>query len=812
MKISYNWLKDYTNLTLSPVKAGEYLTDSGLEVEGIEEVQSVEGGLEGLVIGEVLTKEKHPNADKLSVTTVDIGSGDPLHIVCGAPNVATGLKVVVATVGAKLYPADGEPFKIKKGKIRGEVSEGMLCAAVEIGLGEDADGIMELDQDAVPGTAASEYFNLESDYCIEIGLTPNRADGFSHVGVARDLKALTAIHPEVEVPEVIWPGISYTESKENNTVAVDVEDTDGCKRYVGVALKNVKVGPSPEWMQNRLNTIGVRPINNVVDITNYVLHELGQPLHAFDRAQIKGDKVVVRPAKEGEKFVTLDGEERTLSSKDMMICDVENPMCIAGVFGGEKSGVSESTTDVFIESAYFNPVRVRKTAKAHGLNTDASFRFERGVDPNITVMAIERCIQLLQDIAGAELDSEISDYYPEPFENFTVEYNVTKGNQLIGVVIDDKEVETILNALDIEVTEKDGANWTLSVPPYRVDVTRFADVVEEVMRIYGYNNIPLPERMTSSISYANNPDPVKVRKTVASFLSGNGFAEVMHNSLTKKDYYIDNEFWPETELVEMQNPLSQELNVMRPNMLYTMLESMAYNMNRQQGDLKFYEFGKVYSRPKEDKFKESAKIAIAAAGGSVDENWHAKSETFDVFYLKGLINGLFETLGLNKFNISFGEFAQDEIAYGLSISINKNEVGYVGVVNAKTLKSFGIKNEVVFAELDWKGIMNWLERVKIEYVPVSKFPTVRRDLALLVKGSTAFSDIQTVAFKVDRKLLKEVNLFDVYKGKGLPEGMKSYAVSFTFMDDTKTLTDKQIDKIMDKMMNNLKNQLGAELR
>jgi phenylalanyl-tRNA synthetase beta chain len=822
MKISYNWLKNYINTDLPPEEAGKLLTGCGLEVESIEKTETIKGGLQGMVIGEVKTKEKHPDADKLSLTTVDIGKGELLNIVCGAPNVAAGQKVVVATVGAKLYPTKGEPFEIKKSKIRGAVSEGMLCAEDEIGLGESHAGIMVLNADAKVGMPAKEYFSqgingfpsIEEDYTFEIGLTPNRADAASHVGLARDLVAvLNALSQEnkftLQLPDVRSFKTDSTDSK----IEVIVEDTAACPRYSGISISNVKVADSPEWLKNRLVAIGVRPINNIVDITNYVLHELGQPMHAFDADKIKGGKVIVKKLPSKTKFKTLDEVERELSDEDLMICDAEKGMCIAGVFGGINSGVSNETKNIFLESAYFNSTSVRKSAKRHGLKTDASFRFERGTDPNITVFALKRAALLIKEIAGGEISSDIIDIYPKPIAHFKVPFSLQKCNQLIGKHIDGDVIKNILNSLGIEIEHEGNDAFLLSIPPYKVDVTREQDVIEEVLRIYGYNNIEIPTALNSSLSYAEKPDKEKIQNTVSDLLSNNGFSETMCLSLTKEEYSEKLKSLNAEHNVKMLNPLSSDLNVMRQTLLFSGLESVAYNQNRKNADLKLYEFGKTYMAIKNadtTKYIETKHLSLFITGRKTDESWSASNDNVNFYTLKGIVNAVLERLGLQ---VKLDENVTDVFSQGLSYTWNKKTIVEFGSVAKNILKMMDIKQEVFYADFNWDVVLEAVAKSKnLMYAEVPKFPEVRRDLALLIDKAVKFEQLEQLAFQAEKSLLKNVNLFDVYQGDKLPEGKKSYALSFTLLDENATLTDKQIEKIMDKLMKTYQEKVGAEIR
>ena len=821
MKISYNWLKEYINFDLPAEEMGRILTDSGLEVEGIEKVEKVPGGLKGLVIGEVLKKDKHPNADRLSVTEVGIGEGEPLQIVCGAPNVDKGQKVVVATVGTVLYPTQGDSFKIKKGKIRGEVSMGMICAEDEIGLGESHDGIMVLDADAKVGTPANEYFDLSDDYCIEIGLTPNRTDGMSHIGVARDLVAAVKNvqgQNNIESAEYSWPDLSsYQKDNDNLLIDVVVENKQDCPRYCGVTLTEVKVADSPQWLQEKLTAIGLAPINNVVDITNFVLHEFGQPLHAFDADKIEGNKVVVKNLEKGSKFISLDEIERELDTADLMICNDHKDnnqagMCIAGVFGGIDSGVSEKTVNVFLESAYFNPVSIRKSSKRHQLNTDASFRFERGVDPNRTIEALKRAALLIKEIAGAKISSDIIDLYPEPIENFNIDFDITNIKRLIGTEIEESLVDSIFSDLDIEVINKDGNNWNVSVPPYRADVQRQADLVEEILRIYGYNNIVAPDQFRSSLSYTQKPDREKLQILIGSFLSSRGFLEMMSNSLTKEQYLdiytggtVDNK-----AAVRILNPLSRDLNVMRQSLIFGALEAVIRNQNFKNEDLALYEFGKEY-RKGEDKYKENSKLIIVLSGKKAGGNWNQKEEDYSFFDLKGSFESILGRLGLLNNPIE-GEIENDLFEDGISYKIQNKVIANLGYVRSDLMEQFDIRNKVWIADIDWDAVVKMSKNSKVKYQEVPKYPSMRRDLSLLVDSQIKFAEIKALARKTEKKILKDTGLFDVYEGKNLPQGKKSYAVRFTFMDEQKTLTDNTVDQVMSKIQKNLEKELGAQLR
>ncbi len=810
MKISYNWLKEYLDIDLPATEVAELLTDTGLEVEGLEEHQSVKGGLEGLVIGEVKTKEKHPDADRLSITKVDVGTGELLDIVCGAPNVDTGQKVVVATVGATIYPTEGEPFTIKKAKIRGQASQGMICAEDEIGLGTSHDGIMVLENGARVGMLAKDYFKIGSDYTFEIGLTPNRTDAMSHYGVARDLLAtLKTNRKGYENVELKKPDVSAFKTENTDLVIpVEVQDSEACPRYAGVTINGVTVKESPDWLKNSLTTIGQKPINNVVDITNYILHGLGQPLHAFDTAQIKGGKVIVRKMDEGTTFITLDEEERKLDANDLMICNAEDGMCIAGVFGGIHSGVTEQTTAVFLESAYFDPVHVRKTAKRHTLNTDASFRFERGIDPDQTVFALKAAALLIKEVAGGTISSEVIDIYPKSIPAHEIEVGYAAVNRLIGKNIPAEKVKSILAALEIEILSDGSNGLKVSVPAYRHDVTREADIIEEILRIYGYNNVEFTSKISSSISYSQKPDKENLRNLVSDHLSANGFAEIMSNSLTKGAYYENQE-----ESVEILNPLSSDLGVLRQSLLFNGLEAIAHNINRKQANLKLYEFGYTYhlkGGEGRDKYLEFPHFAVFVTGQRHAESWKVKEENVDFFTLKGAVDAILNRLGLNDTKTSELE-GSTELQYGLSINKNGKEIVQLGSITKKQLKKLDIEQEVFYADLNWGNILKLVgEPIKYKEIPV--FPEVRRDLALLLDKNIKYTEIEQLAHQTERKLLKAVNLFDVYEGKNLPDGKKSYAVSFTLLDEEKTLTDKEINKTMDRLINAYKAKLQAEIR
>lgn len=808
MKVSYNWIKNYLNVDLSAEDCAKVLTDTGLEVEGIHEIESVKGGLKGLLVGEVLTCEQHPNADRLRKTTVDLGT-EILDIVCGAPNVAAGQKVVVATVGTVLYDDKGEAFKIKKGKIRGEASHGMICGSDEIGLGGAHDGIMVLESDTQAGTLASDYFNIELDTVFEIGLTPNRSDAMGHLGVALDLKA--GLAAQGQSLELIKPSIeAFNVANTNLSLQVEVEDQDACPRYAGLTLTGLDVKESPEWLSTKLKALGLTPVNNVVDVTNYVLHETGNPLHAFDADKIKGNKVVVKKLPKDTKFTTLDDQERKLGAEDLMICNTEEPMCIAGVFGGLDSGVTKDTKSIFLEAAYFNPVSVRKTAKRHGLNTDASFRFERTVNPNNVIWALKRAALLIQEVAGGSVSSEVTDIYPKPIEHFTVDFSYAKCDQLIGEAIDRSTIKSILVNLEIEVLEEHKDGLKLSVPPYRADVKREVDVIEEILRIYGYNNIGMTGRINASLSIVPKPDTHKVQEQVSDLLSSNGFHEAMCNSLTKGSHTDGLESFKKESQVLLLNPLSQDLNAMRQTLLFGGLESLAYNINRKVSDVMLYEFGKTYNRYGDD-FVEERRLALWTTGKKQEENWNASKSRVDFFLMRGFVEKLLHKLGLNK-GISLSQIQSDIFSEGVCYKVRKKKVLETGTVRKSVLKSFGIKQEVFYTDINWDLVLEMLKNQKTNYKEVSKFPAVRRDLALLMDKQVAFAELESVAMRCDKNLLKEVKLFDVYEGDKLAAGKKSYALSFVFRDDSKTLTDKVVDKAILKIFKSLEHQLSVELR
>ena len=821
MKISYSWLKTLIDLPEDPNYIGALLTRSGLEVESIEAIEPVRGGLDGLVIGHVLTCEKHPDADKLSKTTVDIGGGIISPIVCGAPNVAAGQKVIVATVGATLYPSEGEPFKIKKAKIRGEASEGMICAEDEIGLGASHDGIMVLDTQLPAGTPAAQYFNLEKDFVFEIGLTPNRADAASHLGVARDLRAL--LNRVLTLPSVA----NFAEGTEN-IIQVRVENSEACPRFGGVVIDGVQIAESPEWLQKRLIAIGLSPINNVVDATNYVMHELGQPLHAFDAAEIKGNQIIVRNAAQGEKFVTLDKQERTLHDFNLMICNAEEPMAIAGVFGGAKSGVKESTTRIFLESAYFSPVSVRKTSQTLGLKTDASFRFERGINPDGNIFALKRAALLIQEIAGGKVVSPITDIYPEAIEPFEFEVKYRHIDRLIGKVLDRDLIHKILHNLDITTQlvsnyghEGFEESFRVSVPPYRVDVQREADIIEEILRIYGFENVEISEHLsTGFLASFPETDKERLQADISRLLAANGFNEILTNSLTKGSYVELTETFKAEQNVNLENGLSEALGAMRQTLLFSGLETLAYNINRRQKDLKIFEFGRVYWTEEitektpaktvkgKKAYQEEMRLALFVTGDKHPESWQEKSEKTDFFVLAGVVQQILARLGV----AAQQQTIQNDIwSYGVEFKLNNRAVATVGLVNQKLAKATEVKQAVFYADFAWEYLLKKYS-AKHKFAEVAKFPEVRRDLSLILDKKVSFDEIRKLALRTEKKLLQQINVFDVYEGANIGTDKKSYSVSFTLQDETQTLTDAVIDKTMSRLMEIFEKELGAVIR
>jgi phenylalanyl-tRNA synthetase beta chain len=803
MTISYNWLKEYIDIPESAEEIGKVLTSAGLEVESVEEHETIKGGLKGLVIGEVLTCAKHPNADKLSVTTVDVGNGKALPIVCGASNVAAGQKVVVAVPGTTVHPASGDPFTIKSTKIRGEQSEGMICAEDEIGMGTSHAGIIVVPANAKTGTPASEYYKIESDYILEIGLTPNRADAASHLGVARDIRA-------AKNRLIRWPSVEkFTVDNTTLPITVVVENIDACPRYSGVTISGVTVKDSPDWLKNRILSIGLTPINNIVDITNYVLHEIGQPLHAFDANKIKGGKVLVKTTAAGTKFTTLDNKERSLHANDLMICDADGGMCIAGVFGGVHSGITTDTRNIFLESACFSPEYIRKTSQSHQLKTDASFRFERGTDPNITTYALKRAAMLIKDIAGGSISSEIVDIYPAPVENRAIVIKDKNVTRLIGKAIPRTEIFEILERLDIHVTDKKDDQFTVSVPPYRVDVFQEADIVEEVLRIYGFNNIELTSyAATDYLAEFPVKDPDKFRRTMGEMLNGNGFFEIWTNSLTNIAYQQKHNLVFDGEPVEIMNKLSEEQGILRQTLLFTGLEVCAYNINRRQKDLKLYEFGKVYSKDGE-KYRESERLTLYVTGNRENENWQRKSQPVSYYDLAQQVQQVLAKCGVNNFK---QEVIKDQLFdYGVQFVRGRDLFGKLGKVKTALLKDFSIKQEIFYAELN-SSLLFQSANPKLVIQEVSKFPEVRRDLSLVIDRQISFDEVKSLILSTEKRLIRNIIAFDVYEGDKLPTGKKAYALGFTLLDEGKTLTDDEIDQVMQRLMAAFEQKLGALIR
>jgi len=820
MNISYKWLKEYVDFNLTPQEVCDALTSEGLEVDALEEVQSIRGGLKGLYVGKVLTCESHPNSDHLHVTTVDLGKGEPSQIVCGAPNVAAGQKVIVADLGCVLYDGDKE-FVIKKSKLRGVESNGMICAEDEIGVGTSHDGIIVLPEDAKVGMPAAEYYNLESDWLIEIDITANRADALSHWGVARDLYAWlkqngyeTSLHrPSDE---------GFAVDNEDLPIDVEIENTEACQRYACVSITDCEVKESPDWLKNKLTTIGLRPINNIVDITNYVMMAYGQPLHCFDADMVKGHKIVVKTMPEGTPFVTLDGEEHKLSERDLAICNAEEPMCIAGVFGGKGSGTYDSTRNVVLESAYFHPTWIRKSARRHGLSTDASFRFERGIDPNGIIYALKQAAILCKELAGGKVSMQIKDVYPKKIENFKVDLKYSYVNQLIGKELPVDTIKSIVTSLEMTILGEDAEGLMLEVPAYRVDVQRPCDVVEDILRVYGYNNVEIPSQLKSSLVIKGDEDiKHRLANLVGEQLLGCGFNEILNNSLTKAAYYDGLQSYPEKNLVRIFNPLSSDLNVMRQTLLFGGLESVAHNINRKSPNLKFFERGNVYTFTPEKQnvenpiaaYKEENMIALWVTGKRVSGSWAHADEASTFFELKAYVMNILSRIGL-PFGMLVFKDSESDIFSKATVIVNRGGKKFVemGLVSKKILKSAGIDQEVYYAELNWTALMKAIKKQKVEYVEISKYPSVSRDLALLLDKNTEFARVEQIAYQSEKKLLKKVELFDVYEGKNLPDGKKSYAVNFILQDEQKTLNDKQIEAIMNKIIANLKKELGAELR
>lgn len=821
MKISYNWLKQYIDIDIQAQELSQVLTNCGLEVENIEKTETIKGGLKGVVIGKVVTCEKHPDADKLSITTVDIGQERLLNIVCGAPNVAAGQKVPVATIGTKLYKGE-EEFVIKQTKIRGVVSEGMICAEDELGVGNSHDGIMVLDEHTEVGLSAKEYFKIEEDFIFEIGLTPNRADATSHIGVARDIAAVLNLKGKNKF-KIVLPDVSgFCIDEFSKEIEVQVDDLEACPRYSGLTIDGVTVKESPDWLKNRLLSVGLRPINNIVDITNYVLFETGHPLHVFDANKIEGQRIIVKKMPSETEFQTLDGVLRKLSTEDLMICDIEKPLCIAGVFGGIYSGVNNDTKSIFIESAYFNPTFVRKTTRFLGLKTDASFRFERGADPNITIYALKRAALLIKEIAGGKIVSEIKDIYPQKIEPTIVEIKFQNVNKLIGKSISSEDIKDICNSLNIEIIGENKEGLKLSVPTNKVDVTREVDVIEEILRIYGYNNIEINGELHTSITYSTKPNKEIIKNVISDFLVSNGFFEIMNNSLTSSSNTLENIGFTTEHNVKILNPLSKELDVMRQTLLFGGLQTIAYNINRKSSNLKIFEFGNIYKfnydkSPESEvieRYSEEQHLSLFTTGCLNKESWHTEQKNVNFYHLKSVLyNGLRRVrININEDSFKFQQLHNEIFFQGLKYSFNNKKVIEIGEINIELLRKFDIEQQVFYANINWNLILNMLPLSEPTFVELPKFPEVRRDLALLVDRKVNFSEISDIAWNTEKKLLKSVNLFDVFEGEKIGAGKKSYAVSFIFQDVEKTLTDKQIESIMNKLINVFKQNLGAEIR
>lgn len=807
MKISYNWLKDYINIDLPAAEVGQVLTDIGLEVEHIEEHKGAGNGLEGLFIGLVKHVEKHPDADRLRVTKVDVGTGTDLNIVCGAPNVAEGQKVIVAVIGATLYPTQGEPFTIKRSKIRGVESEGMICAEDEIGTGESHDGILVLPADAPVGTALKDYWNVKSDYVFEIGLTPNRADAMGHIGVARDLQAALSLRLGTDVSYHLPPIVDFT-TPNTTPITVEVHDAVACPRYTGILLENVTVAESPKWLQERLQAVGIRPINNVVDVTNYILLEFAQPLHAFDADAITGNKVVVRTWPEGTEFVTLDDQTRKLNADDLVISNAAEGMCIAGVFGGAKSGVKETTTRIFLESAHFNAITIRRTANRHNLRTDAAQKYEKGTDPNITLTALKRAVNLLQALTGATVASAIVDVYPQPATPFTVHFKYANCDRLIGHHIPPLVIKNILEKLEIVITGETADALALQIPPFKVDVTREADVIEEVLRIYGFNNIPFPDTLRFSLTNQTGVDKELVQNTIAGQLAATGFHEIMVNPITNSQYMEQNGL--ADDMVRLLNSLNMGLDSMRTSTLFGGLEGISHNINRRNLDVRFFEFGKTYHKTEDGNYQEPEHLSLFITGQNTGESWKAKQTPSDFFVLKNQVENIFARLGESGFE---PEYAQHPLLeYGLQYRAGQKILASFGAVSKKLLKQFDIKQDVYYADLNWTQLLRRMGGRKVQYKEVSKFPGVRRDLALLLDKAVSYAEIEKIALREVKRNLKSVNLFDRYEDAKLGAGKKSYAVSFEFQDEEKTLTDKDVEKLVNRLVETYKKELGAEIR
>ncbi|HUX95413.1 MAG TPA: phenylalanine--tRNA ligase subunit beta [Bacteroidales bacterium] len=818
MKISYNWIKGYLKTDLEPSKIAEILTEIGLEIEGIEEWASVEGGLEGIVIGEIVTCKKHPDADKLSVTTVNIGGPEPLQIVCGAPNVAAGQKVPVATVGTKVFKGN-ESLEIKKSKIRGELSEGMICAEDELGLGTDHEGIMVLSNDAVPGTPASSYFKITRDVVFEIGLTPNRIDSGSHFGVARDLAAYLNLNQGSDIKAILPDLSGFKPDNNKNRYDVIIENPADCPRYSGITISGVTIKESPQWLKVKLRAIGLNPINNIVDITNFVQHEVGQPLHAFDADKIDGRKVIIRNMPEKSKFITLDSVERSLSDRDLMICNTTEGMCIGGVFGGIKSGVTDSTKNIFLESAYFNPVSIRKTSKRHGLKTDASFRFERGADPEITTWALKRAIMLIKELAGGEISSEVVDIYPVPITRAVIEVNYNNITRLIGKSIDKSVIRRILSLLEIVILEEKGDILILEIPARKVDVKKEADVIEEILRIYGYNNVEISNHVNSTITYSENPDREKIVNTISDMLAANGFAEIMCNSLNPGAWYEMNDDFNKDHLVVLANPLSSDLNAMRQSLLFGGLSSVAWNLNRQNPDLKLFEFGHCYfykrpgdTHPSPDNYFEHEHMDLFLTGYPVKQSWNSKTNPTDFFHIKSYVERVFSRLGLRTDTLVTRESEKKYFSESVTYLHNKMIVAEAGKISKKYLKQFDIDQDVYYGNIEWDLLLKIAKDHSISFRELPRYPSVKRDLSLLLDRSINFSQIRDLALRIEKNILQDVSLFDVYESESLGKNKKSYAVSFILRDDLRTLTDKNIDKVMNNLIRVFEKELNALIR
>ena len=820
MEISLNWLKKYIDIDLSAQEVATILTDIGLEVEALEKVESIRGGLQGVVVGHVVECWDHPDSDHLHVTKVDVGAQEPLQIVCGAPNCRQGLKVLCATVGSVLYPNGGdEEFKIKRSKIRGVESLGMLCAEDELGIGASHAGIMELPEDAVVGTAARDFLGITDDYLIGIGLTPNRVDAASHIGVARDIAAY--LRSQGKDVKVTLPSVDdFSVDNHDMEIEVVVENHDAAPRYAGLTVTGCKIAPSPEWMQKELRAAGINPKNNLVDITNYVLFELGQPLHAFDADKIEGRKVVVKNCAEGTPFVTLDGVERKLSKEDLMICSAERPMCIGGVFGGLDSGISDTTVNVFLESAYFNPVSIRRSAKRHGLSTDSSFRFERGIDPNIQVYALKRAALMMRELAGGKISSEIIDLNPTPAEDFVFDVNLDRVNSLIGKAIPESTVRTILDALEVKIVKEEARTLTVAVPPYRVDVQREADLVEDILRIYGYNNVEIPQAVHSTLSYAPRPDKNKLINIAADHLAATGYTEIMSNSLTKAAYYDGLTSYKAEECVKIMNPLSADLNVMRQTLLFNALEAVALNINHRTLDLRLFEMGNCYRfHPEVEqgenplaRYSESYRIGIAVTGQDATPSWNVKAAKSSFYTLRSTVEKLLRRFGIDIYTLRSESSQSDLYSDAIAYTQGPKTVVEMGIVSPAVLAKFDIKQAVYYAEIDFDLIVRAAKKQRIAVEELSRFPEVKRDLALLVDKGVTFSELRNIAFATEKKLLKRVTLFDVYEGDKLPEGKKSYALGFTLEDKNQTLNEKTIEKTMANLQRQLEAKAGAQVR